>query len=317
MLPFHDGAEGGCPPPHRRSRLVYASRFTFRQRFEAFWEIEMDLKSLGGKTVLVTGSASGIGLETALAFAKRGADLILCDVDEAGLGKAAGRIEALGSAVFTRRVDVSSADEMGAFADAVHERVEAVDILMNNAGVAIGGPFLSTSLEDWNWILGVNTLGVVHGCHYFIPKMVARGKGGHVINVSSAAGYSANSILAAYNATKFSVLGLSEALWEELHPHSIGVTAVCPGLIDTPITRNARLVGEMDKPDKRKEMVEGYQRRGYTPDRVARNILKAVEKDRLVAPISIEAWGLYYLKRFAPWLLRQIGLQVAKRASQP
>lgn len=276
----------------------------------------MDLSSLQGKTVLVTGAASGIGLETALAFARRQADLVICDLDEVGLAAAKERIEKLGQACLARRVDVSKADEMRDFAALVHQRVEAVDILMNNAGVAIGGPFLATSLEDWKWIVGINTFGVVHGCHYFIPKMLARGKGGHVINVSSAAGYSASSVLAAYNATKFSVLGLSEALWEELRPHGIGVTAVCPGLIDTPITRNARLVGDLDNPEKRKEMVEGYQRRGYTPERVARNILKAVARDRLVAPISIEAWALYYLKRFAPWLLRRIGLVMSRRAAR-
>ena len=276
----------------------------------------MDLRSLDGKTVLVTGAASGIGLETALAFAGRGADLVICDVDEAGLAAAGERIEKLGRNVLARRVDVSKADEMQAFSEEVHRGVEAVDILMNNAGVAIGGPFLSTSLPDWNWILGINTLGVVHGCHFFIPKMVERARGGHVINVSSAAGYTASSALAAYNATKYSVLGLSEALWEELRPHSIGVTAVCPGLIDTPITRSARLVGEMDKPERREEMVRGYQRRGYTPERVARNILKAVSKNRLVAPISPEAWALYYLKRWAPWALRRIGLVLARRTSQ-
>lgn len=274
----------------------------------------MDLRSMQGKTALVTGAASGIGLETALAFARRGADLMLCDLDEPGLEAVAKRIEALGRSAFTRRVDVSNENEMRDFAAEVHQQVEAVDVLMNNAGVAIGGPFLSTSLEDWNWILGINTLGVVHGCHFFIPNMVQRARGGHVINVSSAAGYSANSVLAAYNATKFSVLGLSEALWEELHPHSIGVTIVCPGLIDTPITRNARLVGEMDKPEMREQMVEGYQKRGYTPERVARNILKAVQRNRLVAPISPEAWVLYYMKRFAPWLLRRLGLAMAKRA---
>ncbi len=276
----------------------------------------MDLSALEGKTALVTGAASGIGLETALAFARRGADLVICDVNEAGLAAAGARIEGLGRDVFARRVDVSKADEMKAFADEVHQNISAVDILMNNAGVAIGGPFLSTSLEDWNWILGINTLGVVHGCHFFIPNMVKRGQGGHVINVASAAGYSASSVLAAYNATKFSVLGLSEALWEELHPYSIGVTAICPGLIDTPITRNSRLVGEMDKPEKREQIVRGYQRRGYSPERVARNILKAVEKNRVVAPISLEAWMLYFMKRFAPWLLRRIGLMMARRVAE-
>ena len=101
----------------------------------------MDLSSMQGKTVLVTGAASGIGLETALAFARRGADLVICDLDEAGLAAAGERIEGLGRSAFTRRVDVSNPDEMRAFADEVHQRVEAVDVLMNNAGVAIGGPF--------------------------------------------------------------------------------------------------------------------------------------------------------------------------------
>lgn len=274
----------------------------------------MDVTSLHGKTALVTGAASGIGRETALAFARRGADLVICDIDEAGLAAAAEAIRGLGRAVQAERVDVSSADEMRAFAASVHARLEAVDLLMNNAGVGIGGGFLDTSLGDWDWILGINLRGVVHGCHFFVPNMVRRGRGGHVINVSSAAGYSASSALAAYNATKFAVLGLSEALWEELRPHGIGVTAVCPGLIDTPITRNARLVGAMNAPRVREEMVRGYQRRGYGPERVAKNILKAVQRDRLVAPISPEAWTLYYAKRFAPWALRWIGLRLAARS---
>ena len=208
----------------------------------------MDMKNLNGKTALVTGAASGIGRETALAFARRGADIVICDIDEAGMKATADAIRTLGCEVYTHRVDVANAGEMEAFADAVHARVPAVDILMNNAGVAIAGTFLATSLEDWDWILGINTRGVVHGCHFFIPAMVKRGTGGHVINVSSAAGYTVSSVLAAYNTTKFSVLGLTEALWEELHPHGIGVTAVCPGLIDTPITRSAKLVGQMESP---------------------------------------------------------------------
>jgi NAD(P)-dependent dehydrogenase (short-subunit alcohol dehydrogenase family) len=273
----------------------------------------MDVTSLHGKTALVTGAASGIGAATALAFARRGADLVICDVDETGLAASAEAIRGLGRAVQAERVDVSSAEQMAAFAASVHARVEAVDLLMNNAGVAIGGAFLDTSLADWDWILGVNLRGVVHGCHHFVPNMVKRGRGGHVINVSSAAGYSASSALAAYNATKFAVLGLSEALWDELQPHGIGVTAVCPGIIDTPITRSARLVGTMDQPAVREEMVRAYRRRGYGPERVAENVLKAVQRGRLVAPISPEAWALYYAKRFAPWALRRLGLWMGAR----
>ena len=273
----------------------------------------MDVTSLHGKTALVTGAASGIGRATALAFARRGADLVICDIDEAGLASSADAIRGLGRAVQAERVDVSSAEQMAAFASAVHARLEAVDVLMNNAGVGIGGGFLDTSLADWDWILGVNLRGVIHGCHHFVPNMVKRGRGGHVINVSSAAGYSASSALAAYNATKFAVLGLSEALWDELQPRGIGVTAVCPGIIDTPITRSARLVGEMDQPELRDQMVRAYQRRGYGPERVAENILRAVQRGRLVAPISPEAWALYYGTRFAPWALRRSGLWLGAR----
>ena len=273
----------------------------------------MDITTLNGRTALVTGAASGIGRATALAFAQRGADLVICDVDEAGLADAAAEIRALGRDAFAERVDVADAAQMAQFAEAVHGRVEAVDILMNNAGVAIGGPFRATSLEDWDWILGINLKGVVHGCHYFIPRMVERGRGGHVVNVSSAAGCSAASALAAYNATKFAVLGLTEALWDELEPDGISVTAICPGIIDTPITRSARLVGPMDTAEMRGEMVSSYERRGYTPERVAEKILKAMQHDRLVAPISPEAWAMYYLKRFAPWALRWVSRKASAR----
>jgi NAD(P)-dependent dehydrogenase (short-subunit alcohol dehydrogenase family) len=267
----------------------------------------VDVANLRGRTALVTGAASGIGRETSLAFARRGADLVLCDLDGSGLEETARRIRALGQGeVATHVVDVARREQMAAFADAVHARVEAVDVLMNNAGVAIGGGFLDTSLDDWGWILGINLLGVVHGCHFFVPAMVRRGRGGHVVNVSSAAGFVANEALAAYSTTKFGVLGLSEALRDELARHGIGVTCICPGLINTPITRAAKLVGPLASEETRREMVAAYERRGYGPERVAANVLRAVARNRAVAPISPEAWALYYAKRFAPGLLARL-----------
>ncbi len=270
----------------------------------------MDVSDLTGKTVLVTGAGSGIGRSTALAFARRGADLVIGDVQEGGLSSTAAELRALGRQVLAEVVDVADAARMQAFAEAVHARTEAIDVLVNNAGVGLGGGFLDTTLEDWDWIVAINLKGVVHGCHFFVPRMVARGRGGHVVNVASAAGYVASESLAAYATTKFAVVGLSEALRDELAAHGIGVTAVCPGIINTPITGSARLRGKAALPGARERMSEFYRRRDYGPDLVAEKILKAVARNAPVAPVSPEAWALYLLKRLSPgltaWLNRRL-----------
>ncbi|MBW2317060.1 MAG: SDR family NAD(P)-dependent oxidoreductase [Deltaproteobacteria bacterium] len=274
----------------------------------------MNVNDLHGRSVLVTGAGSGIGKATALACARRGADLHLCDLNEAGLAETEALARELGRDVFARRVDVAARDEMRAFAEAVHERVDAVDLLVNNAGVAIGGGFLDTSLEDWDWIVDINLKGVVYGCHFFAPAMVARGRGGHIVNISSLAGYLASEALSAYATTKFAVRGLSEALRDELQRFDIGVTAVCPGIIDTPITSNARLRGAaMERPETREQMISTYRRRGYGPERVAENILKAVGKNRAIAPISLESWVGHYLQRFVPGLVRRLNRRLGER----
>jgi NAD(P)-dependent dehydrogenase (short-subunit alcohol dehydrogenase family) len=264
----------------------------------------MDVERMDGKLALVTGAASGIGRETALLCARRGADLAICDVDEAGLAATEADARGLGRDVLAQRVDVGERAQMQAFAGAVHERVAAVDLLVNNAGVGLGAGFLETPLEDWDWILPINVMGVVHGCHMFVPAMVERGQGGHVVNLSSAAGYFANPSLAAYTATKFAVLGLSEALRVELRPLGIGVTAVCPGLINTPITHNSRLRGSAEA--QRERTVRLYERRNYGPDRVAQRIMQAVQRNRAVMPVTAEAWVMWWLARFSPSLARGV-----------
>ena len=281
---------------------------------------------LDGKLALVTGAASGIGRETALALARAGADLALCDLNEAGLEETAAATRALGRQAVTRRVDVARADDVRAFAEQVHRAHEAVDILVNNAGVGLGGGTLDTSLEDWAWVLSINLWGVIHGCHFFIPPMVKRGRGGHVVNVSSAAGFLAAAQLAAYSTTKFAVFGLSEALRDELHPYGIAVTTVCPGIINTPITTSARMRGAAATPEARAALVEFYRRRNYGPERVAAAILKAIARRRAVAPVSPEARVMYVLKRLAPNLTarmnralqarleRQLGVSARPRA---
>jgi NAD(P)-dependent dehydrogenase (short-subunit alcohol dehydrogenase family) len=266
-----------------------------------------------GKLALVTGAASGIGRATALAFARAGANLAVCDLNEAALEETAAAARALGRRVLACRVDVARRDDVAAFADAVHREHEAVDVLMNNAGVGLGGGFLETGLADWEWILSINLWGVIHGCHFFVPAMVRRGRGGHVVNVSSAAGFLATEALAAYSTTKFAVFGLSESLRAELLPHRIGVTTVCPGIINTPITRSARMVGRVGTDTARAALVSFYERRNYGPDRVATAVLKAVARNRAVAPVSPEAWFMYFMKRLAPALTARINRTLQAR----
>jgi NAD(P)-dependent dehydrogenase (short-subunit alcohol dehydrogenase family) len=266
----------------------------------------VDIRDLSGKTVLVTGAGSGIGRASAVAFGSRGADLVICDLDEAGLAQTKETLEAMGRSVLSRRVDVGSPHEMREFAAEVHGEVRAVDILMNNAGVGLAASFLDTPLEDWDWLLRVNLWGVIHGCHFFLPPMVSRGAGGHVVNVASLASYMPSETLSAYTTSKYGVLGLSEALRVELHRHRIGVTAVCPGVINTALTTTSRMRGAAGAPGERERLTRLYQRRNYGPERVARNVLKAVQRNRAVAPISPESWIVYYLKRIAPGAVRAL-----------
>jgi NAD(P)-dependent dehydrogenase (short-subunit alcohol dehydrogenase family) len=266
----------------------------------------VDVAQLNGKTVLVTGAGSGIGRETALLCARRGGDLVICDVNAEGLAATEEEARKLGRDVLARQVDVADREQMRAFAG----EVDAVDLLVNNAGVGLGGGLLDTPLEDWDWVVGINLMGVVHGCHFFVPAMIERGRGGHVVNLSSMAGYHASPALVAYSATKFGVLGLSLALREELREHGVGVTAVCPGIVNTPITQTARLRGEAGEPGARERIVRTYQRRGYGPERVAKNILRAVERDRPIAPITPESWLSWAITRTSPrmagWVARKL-----------
>lgn len=252
-----------------------------------------------GKVALVTGAGSGIGKETALALAAEGAHLVVCDVDDAGLATTE---RALGAAcLLARHVDVADRAAMAAFADAVHARVPALDVLVNNAGVGLQGGLLDTPLEDWDWILGINLGGVIHGCHFFAPPMARRGSG-HVVNVSSALGFFATGGTAGYATSKFAVLGLSESLRAELRPHGVGVSTICPGIVNTQIVRTGRYRGAPDEAAARATVGRAYERRGYGPERVAAVIVDAIVRDRGVVPVTPEAWALWLLARAAPSL---------------
>ena len=261
------------------------------------------------KAVLVTGAAGGIGRATALHFASRGARLFLCDVNAAGLEETASLARRHGKPVRVDSVDVSSRDAVRAHAELLHREVDAIDVLVNNAGVGVNGTFLDTSLEDWDFIVGTNLWGVIYGCHFFVPPMVRRGTGGHVVNIASAAGFAAPGDMPAYATTKFGVVGFSEALRCELQEHRIGVSAVCPGMVNTGITSATRYRGERALRDKDK-MAEAFRKRNYAPEKVAEAIVAAVERNRAFVPVGPEAWLLYAIKRASPSLaakLMQVG----------
>ncbi|HEX3344469.1 MAG TPA: SDR family NAD(P)-dependent oxidoreductase [Polyangiaceae bacterium] len=265
-------------------------------------------KTLDGKVALVTGAGSGIGRATARALAAAGARVAVIDVDE---GRVAEMKRELGEkCVLAKRVDVSKKDEMRAFADEVHAAHGALDVLVNNAGVGHSGGVLDSTLEDWEWVVGVNLWGVVHGCHFFVPRMVEEKKGGHVVNVASGFGLVAGAGVAPYCTTKFAVVGLSESLRAELAPHRIGVSAICPGVIDTDIVARGRFADE----GLRDLAVKTFRKRGHPPERVARAVLRAIRRDVAVVPVGPEAWAAWLGKRFAPGLTAMAGRRVERMA---
>ncbi len=266
------------------------------------------MKDLAGKLALVTGAGSGIGRATALLLASHGARLAVVDVD--GKRVEAIRAELGARCALAKRVDVSRRDEMGSLADEVHGLVGVVDLLVNNAGVGHGGGVVGTPLTDWDWVLGVNLGGVVHGCHFFVPRMVARGAGGHVVNVASTFGLVAPGSAGPYCTSKFAVVGLSESLRAELEPHGIGVSTICPGLIATDIIGRGRFTDESMRP----RLVDYFAREGASPDKVARAIVSAIASNAAVVPVGPDAWAAYLGKRAAPRLWRWVTRQVEKRA---
>jgi NAD(P)-dependent dehydrogenase (short-subunit alcohol dehydrogenase family) len=261
------------------------------------------MKQFDGKWVLVTGAGSGIGRAIAQLFARKGAHLLLVDVNDEGNEETRRLIAADGGEARTFSADVGDAGAMERLATEVHGEVPAVDVLVNNAGIGSAGHFLDVSLATWRKVIDINVMGVVHGCHYFLPKMVERGSG-HVVNMASAAAFLPAAEMPAYASSKFAVLGLSESLRADMAQHGIGVSAICPGFINTPIVANTIMEGSMGADaGVREKIVNFYQKRNFTAEQVAEGVLSAVRHNTGVKPISPESWAMYYSRRLAPGLM--------------
>ena len=264
------------------------------------------MKQFRDKQVLVTGAGSGIGRETALAFAGEGAHLWVVDINLEAAQATAAQVQAMGRDARALQCDVADAAAVQALADTVHAEIESLDVLMNNAGIGSAGRFLETSLETWRKVMDVNLMGVVQGCHAFLPAMVASGRGGHVINTASAAAFVAAPDMPIYAASKFAVQGFTESLRADMAQYGIGVTAICPGIINTGIVASSIMEGRLNDIERHDKVVKFYEKRNYTPAQVAKVIVSAVRRNVAVQPVSPEAWGMYYAKRFAPALVQQL-----------
>lgn len=262
------------------------------------------MKNFRDKEILITGAGSGIGRETALLFAAEGARLWLADVNDQGNEETARMVRDTGATARTLHCNVADMESVQAMADKVHDEIESLDILMNNAGIGSAGRFLDTRLETWRKVMDINLMGVVHGCHAFLPQMVTHGRGGHVINTASAAAFIAAPDMPIYGASKFAVLGFTESLRADMAGHGIGVTAICPGIINTGIVATSIMEGKVG--EAQDKLVSFYQKRNYTPAQVARAVLRAVRHNVAVQPVSPEAWGMYLGKRFIPGLVARL-----------
>ncbi|MFF8191432.1 SDR family oxidoreductase [Streptomyces bobili] len=263
----------------------------------------------GGQLVLVTGAGSGIGRATAFAFAEAGARVIAVDRDTESASRTAELARAIGAVdAWAETVDVSDEQAMEKLAAKVLAEHGVVDVLVNNAGIGMSGSFLETTPEDWRKVLDVNLWGVIHGCRLFGRQMADRGQGGHIVNTASAAAFQPSKSLPAYSASKAAVLMLSECLRAELAGRDIGVTAVCPGLVNTNITSTAAFVGVDAEEERRRQKRSArlYGLRNYPPEKVASAILRAVVRNEAVVPVTPEAKVSHALSRFAPGMLRRL-----------
>ncbi|NOY55555.1 MAG: SDR family NAD(P)-dependent oxidoreductase [Actinobacteria bacterium] len=249
------------------------------------------MKDFSGKVVALTGAASGIGRALAVRLGEEGADLALGDVDEAGLNETAKLVDR-SPKVTTHVVDVGDRHAVEAFALAVERRHGGVDVIVNNAGVGCVATVEDATYEDFDWVIGVNLWGVIHGVKAFLPLLRKRPEA-HIVNVASVNSFLPFPTSGPYNISKSGVEALSETLMEELSDTNVSVSCVYPGGVKTNISRNARHTSD-------EENVEFERRAMATPDQAARRIIRGIKKDRKRIVVGVDAKLMVIARRLSP-----------------
>jgi NAD(P)-dependent dehydrogenase (short-subunit alcohol dehydrogenase family) len=247
---------------------------------------------LAGEVAVITGGASGIGRGTALAMANAGADIVLADVNDARLVEVAAEIAALGRRVLTVHCDVSRDEDVERLAQEAEARLGPVGVLMNNAGVVLRGALEHIELADWRWCLGINLFGVIRGIHAFLPRMIER-RHGYIVNTGSVAGLVAlTGEGAPYVASKFAVVGLTEALALYARPFGIGVSLLCPGGVNTNLAETGRSIGMTPERERSETLMAQAVQGGkeLQPEQVGDLVVQAVQAEQfLILPDEIHA----------------------------
>jgi NAD(P)-dependent dehydrogenase (short-subunit alcohol dehydrogenase family) len=257
--------------------------------------------SLSGRRCFVTGAASGIGRATALAAARQGAELFLTDIDAAGLESAAAEIARAGGRPCHRQaIDVRDHEAVVALADHVHAAHGSMDVVMNVAGVSTWGAIEQLRHGDWQQMIDVNLVGPISVLECFVPPMIAADRGGHVVNVSSAAGLFGLPWHAAYSASKFGLRGVSEVLRFDLRRHGIGVSLVCPGGVATPLVETVNIVGVDPGNPRIRKLKQRFEKRAVSPEHVAEKILEGIAKDRYLVFTSPDVRAGHWAQRLCP-----------------
>jgi NAD(P)-dependent dehydrogenase (short-subunit alcohol dehydrogenase family) len=246
---------------------------------------------------VITGAGSGLGRALTLELAKRRARILVADINETGAEKTVRLAVQAGAEAHATRCDVSKSEEVMALLATADRTLGGVDLLVNNAGVAAGGPVGVIPLADWEWLMGINLWGVIYGCHTFVPRFKEQ-RGGHILNVASAAGILSAPLMAPYNVTKAGVIALSETLRAELDEEGISVTVLCPTFFRTNINVSARSHGDVDP-----SFVDRLMDRAKVQaDGVARIAIDAVDAGRLYALPHQDGRFVWWFKRAAPEL---------------
>jgi NAD(P)-dependent dehydrogenase (short-subunit alcohol dehydrogenase family) len=275
---------------------------------------------LAGKRVLITGAASGIGRALAVAAGREGAELILTDRNVALLDQTVAELrDAAAHVVVAQAADVTDLAQVRALAAAVHAQGGSVDVVMNVAGIAAWGTVDRLEHRQWQAMVDVNLMGPIHVIESVVPAMIAAGRGGHLVNVSSAAGLVGLPWHAAYSASKFGLRGVSEVLRFDLRTHRIGVTLVCPGGVDTGLTETIQIAGVDLDTDRFKRLQAHFRRRAVTPEHAAEAILRGVRHNRYLVYTSRDIQALFLLQRVFPPGYNAImrGMNYAMRRALP